>query len=406
MASETSSGEPVFTGRNADAPVGGSILLRAEVFDQSYVPLKLLGREEYLNHLIKMWKAREQDDYQRSFRLLLTGSAGVGKTALSMLFGRYLGIRSRVEGNRRVIIANIDLANDRSPYSIIRDIYKQVLVFGGSRVASRKNMQADLIRYLEESHSQVLIHVEHGEAFFSAPLAKSRGFDELIEDMFGPSDGPGASFNMIINSRTPLLKEANYIMSMQLPQYSREETVEILAQRCKHGVRPGTYDEAVLEKVADYGNGNLKKAITMLGEIFKSAERARIERVDLGFAEKVLSTTNIAYHNTLNNITKHEKLFLLAVAKAIKIRGEKITSTSEVENMYRILCSRYDEIPKRHTTVWGTMNSLASIGLINKAKSGKGRRGKTTIISLRDLQPDEIINELEGLLAFGKQSKR
>ncbi len=406
MASQTSSDEGVHAEGYVGAQVGGSILIRPEVFDQSFVPLRLLGREEYLGRLVKSWKSREDEDYQRSFRLLLTGSAGVGKTALSLLFSRHLSVRSKVEGSRRVITANIDLANDRSPYSIIKDVYRQVIVFGGNRLASRKNMQAELIRYLEETSSQVLIHVEHGEAFFSAPLAKSRSFNDLIEDIFGPSDGPGANFNMIINSRAPLLRDSDYMMSLQLPPYTREETVKILAHRCEQGVRPGTYDEAIIDKVAEYGAGNLKKSITLLGEIFRHAERSKLERVDLNFAENVISTANVAYHNTLNNISKHEKLFLLAVAKAIKVRGEKITSTSEAENMYKVLCNRYNEVPKRHTTVWGTMNSLASIGLINKAKSGKGRRGKTTIISLKDIQPDEIIGEVEKLLSPVGQRNR
>ncbi|HEV51197.1 MAG TPA: hypothetical protein ENO31_01510, partial [Thermoprotei archaeon] len=98
MASQTPSDEGVHVEEYAGTQVGGNILIRPEVFDQSYVPLRLLGREDYLGRLVKTWKSREEDDYQRSFRLLLTGSAGVGKTALSVLFSRHLNVRSKVEG--------------------------------------------------------------------------------------------------------------------------------------------------------------------------------------------------------------------------------------------------------------------------------------------------------------------
>jgi len=375
------------------------IILKPSVFDQTYVPMKLVGREKHLGEMNRAWRVLYGEESDKPFRVVLTGKAGVGKTALSMRFARQLHVDSLTNGAKPVLTAFVDLINDRSVYSIIRDVYRQVLYLGSTRLTSQKNMQAELFRYLSESNSSLLVVVEHGEALFNGPLMKAYGFDELSEELFGPPEGPGANFNVIINSRAQLLNMGKYTFSMQLPAYSQDEVVQILKERCDEGVRPGSYDEEVLDSVATRSEGNLKKAISALGAIFTEAEKRKLEKIDKEFAETVMNSGSVSYHSSLSNISRHEKLFLLAIAKAIKSRGDKTTSTSEAESMYRNLCGKYGEIPKRHTTVWGTMNALASVGLISKVKSGKGRRGKTTIISLKEAGPDDIISELEKLLS-------
>ncbi len=377
----------------------GKILLKPSVFDQSYVPMQLIGRERHLADMSKAWKVLSSDESPKPFRVLLTGKSGVGKTALSLRFARHLQVQSLLGGNKPVLTAFIDLINDRSIYSIIRDIYRQVLYLSSTRLASQRSMQAELFRYLNESNSSLLLVIEHGEALFNGPLMKNYNFETLSEELFGPIEGPGANFNLIINSRAPLLNMGNYMFSIELPSYSQADVVNILRQRCREGVKEGAYDEKILDSVASDSEGNLKKAISTAWTIFREAEKLRLDRVDLEFAEKIIGSAGVAYHNSLSSISKHEKLFLLAVAKAIKVRGDKSTSTSEAESVYKNLCAKYGEIPKRHTTVWGTMNTLASVGLISKAKSGKGMRGKTTIISLKDVQPEEIIEETERLLS-------
>ena len=69
----------------------------------------------------------------------------------------------------------------------------------------------------------------------------------------------------------------------------------------------------------------------------------------------------------------------------------------EVEKEYSAACEEYGEKPRRHTQLWKYLKAMASGGIIQAKSSGKGLRGKTTLIGLP--APSTILRkELEKLL--------
>nr|MCG2909603.1 cell division control protein Cdc6 [Stygiolobus sp.] len=66
----------------------------------------------------------------------------------------------------------------------------------------------------------------------------------------------------------------------------------------------------------------------------------------------------------------------------------------KVEEEYRYISKTLGEEPRRHTQVFENIRKLKLMGLINTRQSGKGMRGRTTLISL----PIPISNELEELI--------
>jgi len=70
----------------------------------------------------------------------------------------------------------------------------------------------------------------------------------------------------------------------------------------------------------------------------------------------------------------------------------------EVEEMYKIVCEESDEKPIAHTQFWKYVKNLDSCGIISTKLSGKGVRGKTTLIGLTSPSPTIFRKQLESFL--------
>jgi len=67
----------------------------------------------------------------------------------------------------------------------------------------------------------------------------------------------------------------------------------------------------------------------------------------------------------------------------------------EVEEMYKLVCEEYNEKPLAHTQFWKYIRNLDSCGMITTKISGKGVRGKTTLIGLTAPSPAIFRKKLE-----------
>ncbi|MEM2109027.1 MAG: orc1/cdc6 family replication initiation protein, partial [Candidatus Odinarchaeota archaeon] len=65
-----------------------------------------------------------------------------------------------------------------------------------------------------------------------------------------------------------------------------------------------------------------------------------------------------------------------------------------IEKTYQLVCEEYSEKPRSHTQLWDRVKSLSRLGLINARISGKGMRGKTTIIGIGDAPAEILESEL------------
>ncbi len=70
----------------------------------------------------------------------------------------------------------------------------------------------------------------------------------------------------------------------------------------------------------------------------------------------------------------------------------------EVEKAYKIVCEEYKEVPRAHTQFWKYIRNLSSCGILSTRISGKGLRGKTTLIGLTSPSPSIIKKQLESSL--------
>ncbi len=84
----------------------------------------------------------------------------------------------------------------------------------------------------------------------------------------------------------------------------------------------------------------------------------------------------------VKTLTRQERIVLLAIARALESSGSAYVTMGEIEEIYRIVCEELREASRAHTQLWKCVRELSASGIIEAKKSGKGVRGRTTMVGL------------------------
>ncbi|MEJ2105659.1 MAG: hypothetical protein P8X47_13955 [Ignavibacteriaceae bacterium] len=98
-------------------------------------------------------------------------------------------------------------------------------------------------------------------------------------------------------------------------------------------------------------------------------------------------------------LSKHEKLFLIGIARHFKQNDSAYMSMGEAEESYELICEEYNEKCRGHPQIWKYVRSLSVAGIIETIASGSGQRGKTTLIGLPRVPASDLEKELSRILA-------
>jgi len=82
----------------------------------------------------------------------------------------------------------------------------------------------------------------------------------------------------------------------------------------------------------------------------------------------------------------------MAIIRALRRTGEPYVRIGEVEHEYRQVCEEYGETPRKHTQVYEYVVDLKRRGIIDAKLSGKGYRGKSTLIGI-SIGPLDMLEE-------------
>jgi cell division control protein 6 len=93
----------------------------------------------------------------------------------------------------------------------------------------------------------------------------------------------------------------------------------------------------------------------------------------------------------------HEKLILLALARYLEQIELGYLTMGDLREQYCIACEEYGRRALGYTSFWKRLKNLADLGLISAKTSGKGFRGRTTLVGLL-VPADKLRQEIEGLL--------
>lgn len=330
----------------------------------------------------------------------LYGKVGTGKTAVSKLSARILAQHAK-KSKLNMGFVHVNCHRVRTTHGVLSEIAKILSPFVVTRGIPTSEIVDLIASKLLEERASLLVTLDEVDY-----LLESAGDDLLYTLTRFNESYPSRAIGLILVSRSLAFIEhlSHSVKStlqksfVEFPPYNAEQLADILADRVSSAFYPGVVTEDALNMVAQVSSqdGDARFALELLWKSGKAAEadgsaEVTADHVRTAFSGMVKSLALDA----LPNIGEHELLILYAICRRLKEEGSVFTTIGAVEREYAYLCQLYSISPRKHTQVWGYVQSLSSMGIILARLSGKGQRGKTTNLALTGSPIDPLTEEVQ-----------
>ena len=370
------------------------IFKHEERLQVDYVPTYLPHREQQLKMLALMFTPLINEPGSTSQKIILTGRVGTGKTAVAKYFGREI----RKIGDRRNIKINyvhVNCHKNRSLFLLMRKTARDLRLPVPPRGFSSQELVGIVSNMLEERDEYLLLTLDEADYLIRATDGDalynlSRISDESIHEH------KRVNFIFIMRDLSAMYLLDDSIRStlqhniIRFDPYTSSQICDILWARVteEEALYPEAIGEGVIEHISDLvgyekgGKGDARLALETLWRAGKYAEAEGAERINIEHVRKAYSDSLIATSADIGALRLHEAILLLAITKVLKMTGLRRVKLGDAEKMYEILCEQLGETPRGHTKIWEYVQSLRNMGIIGAERSGKGMRGKSTLIEI------------------------
>lgn len=378
-----------------------SVIRRVTVFKNKdalypeFVPPVLPHRETHIKQLAEIFKTLITSPGSVSLRAMLVGGVGVGKTVTARVFGNEIKHLAKEQGiDLRYV--HINCHRDRTLYEVISEIIRQLAIPIPLRGLSPREMMLALLSYIEKHNIYTIITLDEFDYFIRTAGNDAVYFLVRLYDEY-PDVKKRLNFIFIARDITALSildpTTESYILKhlIRFEPYKSKELYDILIQRRDLAFYEGTVDDEIIKFIADSegvdrgGEGNARSAIEVLLLAGEAAEHEGLHKVSLEHVRKALSITHpdiVKISDDLNFLQLHELLLVKALIRTLRAKATSFVKIGDVEEEYRYICQLYNVNPRKHTQIYEYVNNLKHMNIINARLSGKGLRGRTTLLSI------------------------
>jgi len=381
--------------------IGKSVFRDQRTLSFDFVPPTLVHREAQMKKLIMLYRPVVESNISQN--AVLTGSVGTGKTATAKRF--CMDLKDHSEKQHKAVdwtIVNCRQRNSES--AVVLQIVNHFQPNFPDRGFSITEMLRILRKDLEKRKVHLVIVLDEADV-----LLKKAGSDIIYKlTRFEEEKVEGREyvslilvsqkniFDMLDAASVSTFKRTNVI---EFGKYTCDELMDIVKQRAGLALNEGAIDQDSTDLIAEVASewGDARFAIEILEKAGMLADeegagKVTVEHVRGAKAEAYSSVTE----SKLEGLEKHQRLALLAIARAVK--GKAYITTRETETAYAVACEEYGEKPRAHTAFWSLMKDLDTLGIVSAKKSGPGISGKTTVITLLDIPAKVLIQKMSTML--------
>lgn len=362
-----------------------------------YVPKNLPHRKQQLLELGEYFKHFILKPGSMFVKVVLIGGVGTGKTAVAKTFGFRVKEFSIRRTKQEIKYAHVNCHAHRTLFSLMRKVALELGIDVPRRGFSREELLYLIWNHLRSFNKYLIMTIDEADY-----LLRTSGTEALydltrVNEIVG-DDTYRVGMIFVFRDTASLFRLSRSVRStlsgnlIRFEPYTASQLIDILWSRIKD--EEAIYEEAVpddvIELIAELvghdkgGTGDARLALEIL---WKAGKRAEREERNVISVEDVREAHNEVAQpfslDILENLTLHEKLLLLALIRVLK-RKKYVSKIplGMLELEYNETCDEYGVEARKHTRIWDYVQNLSSMGLIMAEKSGRGYRGRTTLISL------------------------
>jgi len=364
-----------------------SFFINKEVLQSSYLPEKVLYREEQIQEIANILAPSLR--LEKPSNIFLFGKTGTGKT----LTVKYLlkSLQTTAKNNNiplKPIYINCKLKRvTDTEYRLIAQLVKEFNQHIPPTGLPTDEVYNIFYNLLDKKKQIVLLVLDEIDQ-----LTHKIG-DEILYNLTRiNSELKNAQICLIgISNRLvfsdnldPRIKSSLSQEEIIFPPYNALQIQTILNERARLAFKPDIIKPGVIEKCAAYAareHGDARRAIDILriaGEIAERKDKPHIEISNLDDAEK-----KIEHDRIVNMINNQPKQFQNVIYSILLISEQKeIFFTGEIYELYKKICQKINLNILTQRRISDIIAELDMYGVINAKIISKGRYGRTREISL------------------------
>ena len=259
----------------------GLVITREEALMPGHAPESILHRESEIKEINEAIKPLLENRHPEN--LFIFGDAGTGKTACITHILK--GLKS---ASVKPIYVNCWQHSTRMAiYSIVANAIEEMLPRRG---LARDEVYDRIVEMMEKDGTRILLVLDEIDGLFS------HGEEKLLYEIEMAGKGKPLFGIIGISSNARLLarkevKDSARLLGLEFGHYNTAQMAEILAQRAKIGLSPGSWNDKIIEACAQKAvaeKSNARMGLGLLWTAAKMAERA-------GRAKITLEDVNSAY---------------------------------------------------------------------------------------------------------------
>jgi cell division control protein 6 len=397
---------------NSTIEIVNEVLSRPTVFkDESalsieYIPNKLPHREDELRFLAQLFRNTLEKPGSMNQRVMVTGNVGTGKTVLVHRFGLDM---MKAAKTRKINLHYVHV-NCReckgSSFMILKKVIAEFAPDFPQRGFSSEEFLDVLMDVLDDRNAYLILALDELES-----LITTEGASPLYNFTRIQEDRVNAPMRL---SLICILREPEYLEQLdrstlstlqrnliELGDYKVSQIETILMDRVELALKEGAIYSDTVKFISELASssGDARYAIELAWRAGKYADAESSKEITSEHVRKAAGSIHPAFReDNVTTLTLHEKMLLLAISRILDQSNQPYATMGEVESVYKVVCEEYRKTPRAHTQLWKYMKDLSTTGMISTKISGKGVKGKTTLIGLTSTPASPMRKWLESIL--------
>ncbi|MEM4373036.1 MAG: ORC1-type DNA replication protein, partial [Metallosphaera sp.] len=360
-----------------------------------HIPSRLPHREEKIKELSLAFRELTTNMGSASVRVVVSGPTGTGKTVTTKSFGEALKKRLNERGLRLEYI-HANCHSQRTLYLLTMEIASHLKLPIPVRGLSSQEAFKIIHDYLVKRNIHLILTLDEFDYLINTSSYEDiyflvRLYDELssasrhISYIFIMRDEQNL-YTLDRSIRDHILRNV-----IRLEPYKSHELKDILMDRVNEAFYPNVVPDETVEYISNLyghdkgGSGNARLAIEALEVAGKIAEARNSPLVLIEHVKEANSRINVEAGEILDEIPLLDLHLLIMLKALINLHNRlKVDSVpiGKLEKEYAELCAELGEEPRRHTQIYEYVRRMKLMGILETQQSGKGMRGRTTLISL------------------------